>query len=1682
MTAMVSVVRDGAVVNVQQLAYARNGKVARLGAIGGARYVLAEVHGGNAGNIIAKRIGKDLMLQQESEGAEPVSLIIEDFYGSEGQLVSLDANGEYVAYQVATAHGFADAAAMADGESSLITLSAAPSQLAAAFQFSETGASVAGGVLSGLAAVAGGFALHTAKGNGGKSQPAPAASSFLREDVAPAEQVDESILDTAGAPVTNDVDAAEAAAVVSGSDDAVAVAVAPGAQAPQDASVDAAVVEAELASAAPAAQESDADTEHAPEAGDSKNRARSNSVQADGAINAAGSVAPFSIDDVPVIDALMDDHGIIKGEIENGGYTDDGRPQIVGKAEPGVTVHVYDGVNLLGHAIAGANGAWSFTPLYPLADGRHEISIIHQHPNGDSGEESLPYVIIVDKVAAEAPVILGMQDDVGRITGQIGEQTITDDNRPTINGTAEALATVIIYDKGQVIGRVPVDAEGNWSFTPETALADGLHIFTYAAVDKAGNGGERSPATEFIVDTRPEKINIYYAEDDVGSLTDEVFSGGVTDDSMPTLFGTATAGGIVKIYEGSVLLGEVVADVDGTWQFSPSTPLSEGPHSLHATVTLVAKGESAPSKLFKLEVDLTAPSEPTIEQVWDDAGAVLGVVQNRQSTDDATPTLSGMAEVGSTVHIYDKDKLLGSTVADAKGEWVYTPAAALAEGDHIFTIAATDIAGNTTVSSSQYAVHIDLAPPSAPTIDSVYDDVGVIKGELQNGGSTDDAQPTFSGKAEAHSIVVVRDRGAEIGRVAVDENGDWSFTPAFVLSSGLHSISVVALDQAGNISLPSNTFDFSLQILPAVSPSITSIRDDFGAQTGELYSGSITDDTTPLISGRATPDSTVILMDNGVEISRLQVDGAGNWSFEPPQALAYGLHNIVVTEASGSASSEIFGFRVVEPNSGSGFEDFSTLAPAAQSDKWTESVLPSGLAVSGLYGSGAISAGTNDQSLRPEDAGSGIYLTSSGTIKFTLPSASSEVTFALNSYAPTSSTVYRIYFYDESGASLGTQYSTAGKSGFQRIHLKAPAGKQIGGFAVHANHATAQSAYIDGVQWGPHRLPSDISISSAETDDAGARIVYGTVDDMPYMVPDMAIQVSTEGGVTWANATFSEGSWALIQKDMPPGDWTAQVRIVELSSGLSLGLSDSRQVHTAANGAPRIVRIADAEGMYTAEKAADGSVVEISLVDTGAKVGDKVHISWGTVTYDHVLTQANINAGQVAIKVASAHTLLQGADMDFLVTAQIIASHGVIGAVSKPQKVIGTYTVSEAISDALLTEPDDNAYAAAGFKITTSGVMAVTGVTAETHAGLTLSDAVNANATFVMDKPVREISLRFSGIDSEHGVRIQFFDVEGNFIEEQTIHGNATALHANAYKYSPEDVRVDIGSFRIIANEPSVTLDRFTWKEVSHKVDSRDPAIIDSNMETFYGSNGEDVVTLAMKADDYFLGTAVGIHGGAGIDTLRIAGPSGTMVMGAAISSMELIELGGDVVQTVRLDASDVLRNGQIDAFYTGAASRVQMMVQASEKGIVHLSDHLVGGASVQNASGGTPGDMGDWAKGPTIAIDGVNYVSYQHSNLAIEVLVQQGANVTLDNRAEYKQYSARSLFKGGEIDDAQVDAVQDPGEQVLVQVQPEYFVAEAESAHLSAIIETGAVVSEKCSSFSYAGLFGTVELLNEAY
>lgn len=566
-------------------------------------------------------------------------------------------------------------------------------------------------------------------------------------------------------------------------------------------------------------------------------------IATDHAMRPGGGV--FSMDDVPVVDGLYDDHGAIQGLVANGGYTDDGRPEVVGKAGPGVIVHVYDGLQLLGHSVANAYGDWSFTPLYPLADGRHEISIVLQDKDGDFSEMSNPYIIFVDRIIPSPPIIIGMIDGEGRITGAIADQGITDDNHPVIQGIAEANATVIIYDKGRELARVLVDAEGGWNFTPSDPLPDGLHILSYSAVDAAGNTSERSAAMEFVVDTRPEKVNIYYAEDDVGSVTGEVFNGGTCDDSLPMLFGTATAGGLVRVYEGSMLIGEVAADVDGTWTFTPDSPLSEGAHTFHATVSLAAKGESERSSPFNLVVDLTAPLPPSIVQVLDDVGVVTGALEQGGVTDDSMPTFQGQAEVGSKVYVHDGHSLLGIAVADASGQWSYTPGTPLDDGAHYFTATSEDLAGNLSQPSAPFSIIVDTAAPPVPMIDTVYDDQGAWMGMLLMGDETDDYRPDIGGRAEAGSSVIIRDHGVELGRVQADANGNWMFTPDANLAEGSHVITAEAIDAAGNSSGLSDHFDFS----------VTQNGDDhpryLAARKGEAISATLVVDTSSSMMGAA---------------------------------------------------------------------------------------------------------------------------------------------------------------------------------------------------------------------------------------------------------------------------------------------------------------------------------------------------------------------------------------------------------------------------------------------------------------------------------------------------------------------------------------------------------------------------------------------------------------------------------------------------------------------------------------------------------------------------------------------------------------------------------------------------------------------------------------------------------------
>ncbi|MGB3127663.1 MAG: Ig-like domain-containing protein [Pseudomonas sp.] len=670
-----------------------------------------------------------------------------------------------------------------------------------------------------------------------------------------------------------------------------------------------------------------------------------------GALAAAGAIWASNRDDgghhddllmptVPKLDDVEDNVGDKTGKIENGDTTDDTTPTFSGTGTPGNTVIIKDGDKVIGEVVVGGDGKWEFIPETPLAEGDHTIVVVEKDPAGNESEPSPGFEFVVDATAPAQSEIKQALDDFGDHTGLIPQDGVTDDNTPTLSGTAEAGSTVEIFANGEKIGDTVALADGTWSFTPSTALADGEYSFTSVAVDAAGNRGLPSLPYDLIVDTRGELIKIDHVMDDAGTLLHELQTGDVTDDTTPTLSGQATPNSQVNIYDNGLLIGSAPVDADGQWTFTPDTPLAEGQHGFTATVVTLANGESAPTPVFDLEIDITAPGKPGadgnggIDEVDDNVGLIRGPIENGDSTDDPTPTLSGGGqEPGGTVIIKDNGTIIGTVPVKDDGSWEFTPDPALPDGDHDFSIIVTDPAGNASEESDPYKVIIDTQAPAAPAITSVLDDQGDHTGNLAPGELTDDSKPDISGTAEAGSTVIIYDNGVEIGRAPVDASGNWTFTPEFPLSNGPHELSAKAQDPAGNVSEPSNPFDFDLLAGGApTAPAITGALDAFGDKTGNISPGGVTDDKRPTLSGTGEPGSTVKVYADGVLVGTGQVGSDGHWTVPLTSDLHENLNNITATttDAVGNVSPETAAYPVI----------LDTTPPAASAETLTDDVGP----------------------------------------------------------------------------------------------------------------------------------------------------------------------------------------------------------------------------------------------------------------------------------------------------------------------------------------------------------------------------------------------------------------------------------------------------------------------------------------------------------------------------------------------------------------------------------------------------------------------------------------------------------------------------------------------------------------------------------------------------------------------
>ncbi|EEE7021900.1 BapA prefix-like domain-containing protein, partial [Salmonella enterica subsp. enterica serovar Typhi] len=555
---------------------------------------------------------------------------------------------------------------------------------------------------------------------------------------------------------------------------------------------------------------------------------------------------------------------------------------ISGTAEPGssITITTPDGTPL---GSGKADGEGHFTlPLAPAQTNGEQVTVTAT----DSANNVSPPTTAQapDITAPDKPIITQVLDDVESFTGPLVNGQTTNDNRPTLSGTAEAGARVEIFDNGVSLGLATLQPNGGWTFTPSQNLGEGAHRLTVIATDAKGNaspaGNESPESISFTlrIDTQaPDAPQIVSAAITGGEGEVLLANGSITNQRMPTLSGTGEPGAIITLYNNGVELATVQVNPQGSWTYPLTRNLSEGLNILTATATDAAGNSSPTSGVFSVTLDTQPPAQPDAPLISDNVAPVIGNIGNNGATNDTTPTFSGTGEIGSTIILYNNGSEIGRTTVGDNGSWNFTPAALTPE-TYTITVTETDIAGNISPPSASVTFTLDTTAPANPVITFAEDNVGEVQDTIVSGATTDDNTPVIHGTGDIGSVITLYNGSSVVGVVTVDETGTWTLPVTSALPDGVYTLTAIAADAAGNSSGVSNSFTFTVDTVPLQPPVVNEILDDVAPVTGPLTDGAFTNDRTLTINGSGENGSTVTIYDNGVAIgTALVTDGV--WTF-----------------------------------------------------------------------------------------------------------------------------------------------------------------------------------------------------------------------------------------------------------------------------------------------------------------------------------------------------------------------------------------------------------------------------------------------------------------------------------------------------------------------------------------------------------------------------------------------------------------------------------------------------------------------------------------------------------------------------------------------------------------------------------------------------------------------------------
>jgi hypothetical protein len=347
---------------------------------------------------------------------------------------------------------------------------------------------------------------------------------------------------------------------------------------------------------------------------------------------------------------------------------------LTGQAEPGTTVELWVGEALLAAVPVDADGNWSYSG--ELEPGDYAIVARNVTAQGEVLEESEPLAVTV--TAPEAPAAVLNEPQTGA------------DGALVLSGSGVPGTTVELWIGDTKLAGVPVDAEGNWSYSG--SLEPGDYEVVAKTINAAGEvvaESEAMPVTVAALATAADVLN----EPQIGA------------EGALELSGAGEPGSTVEIWAGDTLLATVPVADDGTWSYSGQPQPGDYEvvvRNVDAEGELVAESEPLPvSVSAEGEVAVESPAAPP------EAAAGAGVTMNEpQAGEDGTLTLSGSGQPGSTIEIVDNGEVVATVVVAKDGAWTVDYAAP--EGDHSLAV---QVPGDAGASSAPVQVSVSESPP-----------------------------------------------------------------------------------------------------------------------------------------------------------------------------------------------------------------------------------------------------------------------------------------------------------------------------------------------------------------------------------------------------------------------------------------------------------------------------------------------------------------------------------------------------------------------------------------------------------------------------------------------------------------------------------------------------------------------------------------------------------------------------------------------------------------------------------------------------------------------------------------------------------------------------------------------------------------------------------------------------------